>query len=361
MDVIEKAIRSAFDKGDATDRAFREKVYRQAFAALDRALQNNPAVTVETAMQRRKQLQSKIVEIEQEQLSGPSFEDDVSLDAPLPEIDPRDHIAPPSPPPVAPPVSHEPWQEPPPEPRRGRVEPGFDEPSFSAEPGELSAGERNGAAPPRRRKGRRFVRMFIGVTLFAMLALGVWWAAQTGLLTRAQPPEQFETTQEPESFEPGQDEPPVQAAKPADNRTWVTIFRPTDMESISPPGDATAELKRGDNGDFVQIKSGPSGSAVMFDVGQGVLQKIAGKKATFDIIAKTLPGEKTQMSVLCNFGELGDCGRKRYDVSDARADYLFELTLPNTAPGAGGTIAIDSDFNKTGKSVDIYEIRVSTE
>ncbi len=66
MDVIEKAIRGAFEKGDADSRTFRERVYRSAFAALDRALQANPGVTVETAISRRKALQAKITEIEQE-------------------------------------------------------------------------------------------------------------------------------------------------------------------------------------------------------------------------------------------------------------------------------------------------------
>ena len=66
MDAIEKAIRNALEKGDAEDRAFREKVYRSAFAALERALQANPSVTVETAIRRRKGLQAKITEIEAE-------------------------------------------------------------------------------------------------------------------------------------------------------------------------------------------------------------------------------------------------------------------------------------------------------
>mgnify|MGYP000937047024 CR=1 FL=1 len=66
MDAIEKAIRNAFEKGNADDRAFREKVYRSAFAALDRALQANPGVTVEVAIKRRKAMQAKIAEIESE-------------------------------------------------------------------------------------------------------------------------------------------------------------------------------------------------------------------------------------------------------------------------------------------------------
>ncbi|RWE28889.1 MAG: hypothetical protein EOS77_24650, partial [Mesorhizobium sp.] len=54
LDAIEKAIRNAFEKGNAEDRAFRERVYRSAFAALDRVLQANPNLTVEAAISRRK-------------------------------------------------------------------------------------------------------------------------------------------------------------------------------------------------------------------------------------------------------------------------------------------------------------------
>jgi hypothetical protein len=66
MDPIEKAIRSAFEKGNAEDRAFRESVYRKAFEALDRALQANQNLTVEAAINRRKVLQARIAEIETE-------------------------------------------------------------------------------------------------------------------------------------------------------------------------------------------------------------------------------------------------------------------------------------------------------
>ena len=35
------------------------------------------------------------------------------------------------------------------------------------------------------------------------------------------------------------------------------------------------------------------------------------------------------------------------------------LDKPNKAPGAEGTIAINTDIDNTGKAVDIYEIKVS--
>ena len=64
--MIEKAIRNAFEKGNADDRAFRERVYRSAFGALERALQGNPHLPSETAARRRSELQAKIAEIETE-------------------------------------------------------------------------------------------------------------------------------------------------------------------------------------------------------------------------------------------------------------------------------------------------------
>jgi hypothetical protein len=35
------------------------------------------------------------------------------------------------------------------------------------------------------------------------------------------------------------------------------------------------------------------------------------------------------------------------------------VQFPDKRPNAGGTIAINSDFAGEGKSIDIYEIRVS--
>jgi hypothetical protein len=66
MDSIEKAIRSAFAKGDPADRAFREKVYRSAFGALDRNLKSNPNMTEAIAQRRREALLATVTAIETE-------------------------------------------------------------------------------------------------------------------------------------------------------------------------------------------------------------------------------------------------------------------------------------------------------
>ncbi|HEY4192497.1 MAG TPA: hypothetical protein VGM46_07605, partial [Mesorhizobium sp.] len=128
---------------------------------------------------------------------------------------------------------------------------------------------------------------------------------------------------------------------------------------VSAPADAKAEVMQDDTGSFLRIRSGASGSAISFDVGQGILEKLAGKHAVFDVLARSEDGKDTQISIDCNFGDMGDCGRKRYAVGHERNEYLFDVTFPDKHPGAAGTIAINSDFDRQGKAVDIYEIRVS--
>jgi hypothetical protein len=432
LDAIERAIRSAFEKGDAEDRSFRERVYRKAFAALDRGIMASKGLTVEAAMNRRKALQAKIAEIESEFIPAVAVDDDGAPVAPV-APPPVEHIEPSAVEPAsvtyeAPPLAAQPdaslgfapthegglsapaidpgfaptpdigvgsSQEPVfsdgpsfgPGPAIGS-EPAFDaaptlldieavgldphaqgrghvEPDGSLAPeASLASAMRIEAVDERARKRRRPLAIaFIAATFIALVAIGGWWASQTGLfLTQAErdtsvpnPP----ITTQPEDFIPEAEEPPVLSSAPDPQRNWVFIFTPADATNLTAPADATAEAKQDESGSFLRVRSGPSGSAVIFDVGQGVLDQLAGKAATFDVVARAADGKQTQMAVLCSFGELGDCGRKRYAVGYERADYLFEVTFPAKQAGAGGTIAINSDFANTGNAVDIYEIKVS--
>lgn len=484
LDVIEKAIRSAFEKGNAEDKGFREKVYRSAFAALDRALQQNPNVTVEVAIKRRKALQAKITEIEAGFLAGvaspaqtpmpvadaeaepaaPAVEPEAAAQAipaepAAPAIEPEAALAvqavapaaPAAPPPadeepaapiiepralsveptapsvepVAPAVEHVTMDVEPDAPNvetpsaapeivldnNGaqapvraaipsdpalRSEPSFDvrpaapepaieaqeagaapSPDFVAVDRPADARQASAASDPAevvvdpdaaviRERRRPFAAMFFAVTLFTAGAIGLWWAAQTGLLKTAaerdttvpNPPRTFES----EDFIPEDEEPILAPKKPGETdalKNWISVFTPADVTQVSAPTDASAQVAESDDGPVLRIRSGTSGSAVLFDVEQGVLEQIAGKHAIFDIVASAEEGSETQISVSCNFGELGDCGRKRYAVGRELGEFLFEVELPNASPGAGGTIAISSDISNQGKAVDIHEIRVS--
>ncbi|THF56272.1 hypothetical protein [Ollibium composti] len=405
MDPIEKAIRNAFEKGNADDRAFREKVYRSAFAALDRALQANPGVTVEAAINRRKAMQAKIAEIESEflpavdsappapgaddaapavDIGGQRSEDASSTPAPAVEVSGAGSGEVPSieMPPVGGASASPSVETGRPQGKGDRVEPEFSpqqasgaaaararvEPSVAditpapalagSAPSEAAAN----VAPDRdeRRARRRFpTGLVVGVLLLAAIAAGAWWAVQSGL---------FRLPGEIGSSRPaGEDgdqatapaEGTLQKPGEADQRNWITVFAPNDPTHVNAPSDAKAEVMQDDSGSFLRVRSGSSGSAVSFDVGQGVLEQLAGKHAVFDIVARAEEGKDTQMSIDCNFGELGDCGRKRYAVGHEKNEYLFDVDFPDKRPGAAGAIAVNSDFDGQGKSVDIYEIRVS--
>lgn len=367
LDPIEKAIRSAFEKGNAEDKAFRENVYRKAFAALDRALQANPNLTVEAAINRRKVLQAKIVEIETEFIPAVRAVEPEPADPLAGAFEMR--MEPGAAPPIeVPEVSVEPAGR-----RHEPAGPGdlgaFDVRGELAPPSEGVGPDSGPSVSPdidaaRARRGRKPLAVFfIVASLAALLGMGFLFAFQTGLFKS---PAERDTsvpnppsTAEGEDFIPENEEPPVLSSQPGEDRAWVGIFSPADATSVSAPADTSAEAMEDESGSFFRIRSGESGSAIVFDVGQGVLEQLAGKKATFDIVARAAEGQETEMAVDCNFGELGDCGRKRYAVGYEKADFLFELTLPAKRPGAGGTIAIISDFANQGKAVDIYEIKVS--
>ncbi|MER8485494.1 hypothetical protein [Mesorhizobium sp. M1322] len=405
MDAIEKAIRNAFEKGNAEDRAFRERVYRSAFAALDRALEANPGVTVEVAIKRRKAVQAKITEIESEFLpavsgvgrpidddapavkqpadSEPEAEAELEAEAEPDAAADAESASPPdvvvdgpakAPASEAPPASDVPPASDAPRSRvlpvvpdimPEAVFPGVPEIDMSSPP---ATGDGDAEVMPdrddRRVRGPRLplTAIFLGVTLLAAVGIGLYFAAQTGVFKSADeldtaPPQTPPTVEDDDFTPPGDTASPL---APGDvERDWINVFSPSDPTLVSAPSDAKAEVMQDDSGSFLRIRSGASGSAISFDVGQGVLEKLAGKHATFDIIARSEEGQETQISVDCNFGELGDCGRKRYAVGYERNEYLFDVRFPDKRPGAAGTIAINSDFDKQGKSVDIYEIRVS--
>jgi hypothetical protein len=224
---------------------------------------------------------------------------------------------------------------------------------------EVSAAEGPNVATDRRRP---LAGIFLGVTLLALAGIGTWWGISTGLIKIPGPPDTDVVEQVPaedEEFTPGEEEEPQKPGEADAERDWIVIFSPGDPSTMNAPGDAKAETMSDEAGPFVRIRSGPSGSAIVFDIPKGVLEQISGKHAEFDIVARSEEGKETQFAVECNFGELGDCGRKRYLANYQKGDFLLQIDLPAKAPGAEGTIAVTSDVGNAGNGLDVFEIKVS--
>jgi hypothetical protein len=340
MDSIEKAIRSAFAKGDPADRAFREKVYRSAFGALDRNLKSNPNMTEAIAQRRREALLATVTAIETE--FGPARPANPPTPPPMPVAPDAPAAAPPAEPaaPVLAPTLD--GERRPSAPREADISPDMRPDRRTG----ILAGtpkRRGGRARPRRRF--RLVGLLLFLLLLGAVVAGLWWLAVSGTGERLLTPAQTGTTGAPRA-----------AGDTLEG--WVDIFTPADPTTVSAPGDSRAEVMEEDGERFIRLTSGSSGAPVLFDVGQGILEDIAGARAVFNIVASAREGEETQISVDCTLAELGDCSRRRYAVGATREEYLFEIDLPAARPGAGGTIAVNADVEGRGRAVDIHAIRV---
>ncbi len=377
MDPIEQAIRNAFSKGNPEDPAFREKVYRSANAALEKALQANASISPEAAERRRKSLLAAVTSIESEFVPAveavvpPSPSPEVQTVPPVmaPTAVTRESDAPPEVEVPAPARREEPSFFPDPvrtEPALAREEPASDWPAAPSVDRPKLAGDAPPAQSPDRaaeRPSRKRGRWGTVAGLFSFLiivGLAIWAAAEFGLLNLPNDNTRPQASGTPQTAPgSGTEGEPRKPGEEEALENWIVVFSPDDPTSVAATAGAKAEVIEGGGEKAIRISSGPSGAAVRFDVGQGILERIAGKHAVFDIVARTGDGPETQMSVTCDFGALGDCGRNRYVVGAQRSEYLFKMDLPSATPAGAGVIEIQSDLENSGKAVEIVQIRVS--
>ena len=348
MESVKKAIRSALQKGDTSDRAFREKVYRQAFAALERSLQAREGLASEELTRRREQLKGAIVEVEREVLA--SIDSNNGRQSPV-----TNGGQTPPPPPSASSRPAEPSIEAP----SARREPDFSprvesrdrlDPVEINEAAYIPAGERR---TPSRRRGRRLPLIAFLVLAVLVLAIGFGiWRIIGGVPQSAGGREPGR----PEQAAGGVAEPRLSGAE--EERDWITVFSPSDPSSASAPAGASAEAMDGGDNPFLRIASESRETAISFDIGQGILEQLAGRHVVLNLNARAEAGE-TQISISCDFDALGGCGRTRYVVGPQPSDYLLEIDLPDERVTGGGTISITPDIEGRGRALDVFSLRVS--
>lgn len=343
LESIERAIRNAFAKADAQNATTRQRIYESAWGAHERALNANTALSETQKTERRETLKETISRIERE-LSQPAatasarqeprFEPSMSDDdifGDFPVADRRDGAS---------------------------VTSTSDSSDFSADRGDRAngkSGRRTKSADGRQKKrSSPFFRYgmpalvliaagFIGLSLynsFSDLSRGPTLATLSANGNAA----------------------PLKEGEEPGGASWITIFKPEEATRMSVHGRATAEVIADGANRYARVKSSGPEDTVTFDIGEGILNQVAGKTATFDVVARSSDGKPTQMTVNCDFAGLGDCGRRRYDVTDAQNDFLLDISFPDgKRAGGAGTITINSDLTGAGKAVDIYAIRVTTE
>jgi len=333
LESIERAIRSAFAKSDAHNPATRQRIYEAAWGAHERALISNTALSEEQKNQRRQKIKEAISAIEAEFKSGKG-RSEPSLDAPS-STDPL--------------LGDDPHQ----------AGPALDTADIrtrsKANKGAKDLGYEAGVSRKDRKKKRRSPLVSVGLPVLVIAIVGLIGYSLFNSFSdftrgNGSSPLLTENTMAP-----------IKEGDDPEGRDWMNIFTPSQATRMSVQGRATAEIKHEGTNSFARIQTSGPNDSVTFDVGEGVLSQLAGKKATFDIVARSDDGKTTQMSVSCDFAALGDCGRRRYDVRDSVSDFLFDQEFKaGQAAAGGGKITINSDLSGSGKAVDIYAIRVTT-
>ncbi|NKB51526.1 MAG: hypothetical protein GKR97_04770 [Rhizobiaceae bacterium] len=150
---------------------------------------------------------------------------------------------------------------------------------------------------------------------------------------------------------------------PGDADGWVTVFNPSDDSiNIDAGGRGTAEVFQNPNERFVRLTSnaGSSDNNLKILVPRGVMLPLKGEAATIEILLKSSAKTNHQFAVYCEFGKMGNCGRKRFAAGDRVEAQIFDVILNNVdlGPDEDAYLSFNTDVGGKGQAIDIYAIRL---
>ena len=204
------------------------------------------------------------------------------------------------------------------------------------------------------------IRYFIWVVLAAILLVAGWVAY---MLTVSY-------------LEPTADQPVVgqnlQVLETDDAAGFVTILDPAQPGALITAGNGTAEILSETSQPAIRIMSVRKADAsdipakpLLLELAPGILKNIAGKKVTVEIMAKSGDSGAATFAVSCDFGELGDCGRKRFRIGLQPEAVVFSIQISaDLKEGQRAFLAISTDVTSAaaisgkGAKIDIVYARI---
>ncbi|MEZ5871589.1 MAG: hypothetical protein R3D32_07015 [Nitratireductor sp.] len=336
---FEGLIRQALARQDDSDPVIREKVYQSSRNALERMIASAKAQDPATSDSHRDALEVSIRRIESGYAQSP---------APAPNVQSLPPRLRPAPPlsaetqPVAGSVN-----------REVRVEHGFDsqgraEPVMLDDPysdypdddgydDTLDYGadedDRNhvSKAMLARRGSSAKRNLVIAVTLLAILGFG--WLGY-GLYS-----EIFGASDSSQQEQPGTaDSANATGGEDVADATYIVLLSAADSSALDTSGRGTAEIVNQSNTEMLRLASLRPGNAreetakpILLAVQPGVLSRIAGKKVTVEIRAKSGGTGPANFAVSCEFDSQELCGRKRFRVGLQPEVMIFKLSVPAEA------------------------------
>ena len=98
---------------------------------------------------------------------------------------------------------------------------------------------------------------------------------------------------------------------------------------------------------------------VALPIDASALNELAGRASVIALTVRAAGDQPTAFYVKCDFGGMGDCGRRRFNAESQATDALIEVDFTRAmAPSSGGTISINSDVEGNGRAVELFGIRI---
>ncbi|HSX72729.1 MAG TPA: biotin transporter BioY [Shinella sp.] len=377
MSGLETAIRNALARSERANAEVRARIYQSARNALEAGLRKQEISDPETIAAQRHRLEATIHQIEAEERAGHVVPQSREV-----RVDPAVEARPE-------PVAHAE--------RAARPEPALDaEPRIETERrveaerpatgdigairperadgfgkgGKPAAGAAQPAdfrperaAKPRRRRGRLFSFLLVVATLIAACGALAWWVQTSGLLEELRNGTDNSPSPATVSGEDFSGEDPIKRALDTQSRftaDWRAVFAPDDTAKLSAGPAGRFEAVSTNEGPAVRVTSSnpERDGAVEIAVSPEILSEMGGKTSTISMALQAVGDKPVQVTVECDFGTMGGCGRHRFTVS-ARTDILFQVEFGGSlSPSEPGHLLLNSDITGGDASVNLYAVRI---
>lgn len=213
-----------------------------------------------------------------------------------------------------------------------------------------------------RRKSRWKARAFALVTFAAFGAAGWWWVESTGLtLPKAvrdgsvpNPP----PTAKAEDFD-GAKQLKSLSRQGGFGEEWTKLFEAGKSKSFSVGTQASAKVEQSGSGPYLAITSAAAGidGSISIELPQSVIASMQGKTSNIALMLEG--GEKpVQVTVECEFGGLGNCGRHRFLLSQNKTDLMFDVAVKGGNPEGAGRLVINAGAGGEGNTAKLFSIHV---
>ncbi|GIL02226.1 MAG: hypothetical protein BroJett030_21250 [Alphaproteobacteria bacterium] len=137
------------------------------------------------------------------------------------------------------------------------------------------------------------------------------------------------------------------------NATVITLLSAADTSALETAGRGTAEIVSQSNVEMIRLTSlrpeanrNVPAEPILLQLSRGVMEQIAGKRTTVEIMAKSGTNGPAEFLVDCEFAGEAVCGRKRFKAGIQAEPFLFEIDTPRQlADGEVAYLTISTDVS----------------